>query len=162
MNPAQQSPQGYSSNASLSSGAKSLSSNAYAATAASKDSQPETHASAAEAHVQAAVANRAAGNESQAKEHDKLAKIHAEKSQTSNRAKMFAQDTAQDAEKLSAKAGKAKHGPDPDDPRGETDLHKDAANAHMRAASAFGMAGMDRDAAYHQAKAQKHLKKAGG
>jgi len=153
------SPVGYQSNASISMNAKQASANACKASDAAKDC--DGHDKAASAHWSAASANRAAGNETTAKEHDKHARVHGEKAMHGSRAKMFAQDTARDAEALSAKAGKAKHGDDPDDPRSGKELHKDAADAHTRAAKAFGMAGMKRDAAYHSAKAASHLKKAG-
>jgi hypothetical protein len=153
------SPVGYQSNASISMNAKQASANACKASDAAKD--VDGHAKAATAHWNAASANRAAGNETTAKEHDNHARVHGDKAQHGSRARMFAQDTARDAEALSAKAGKAKHGADPDDPRSEKELHKDAADAHTRASKAFSMAGMKRDAAYHSAKAASHLKKAG-
>lgn len=143
----------------ISANAKHLSAQACKASDNAKDS--DSHDKAKTAHWNAASANRAAGNETIAKEHDKHARVHGEKAQHGSRARMFAQDTARDAEALSAKAGKAKHGDDPDDPRSEKELHKDAADAHTRASKAFSMAGMKRDAAYHSAKAASHLKRAG-
>ena len=151
---------GYKSNGANSADAKKASAKACAASDAASDSNPDSHDKAQTAHWNAASANRAAGNETIAKEHDKHARVHGEKAQHGSRARMFAQDTARDAEALSAKAGKAKHGDDPDDPRSEKELHQDAAGAHKKAATAFKMAGMKRDAAYHSAKAASHLQKA--
>lgn len=155
------SPAGYKSQGSLSTMAKQATERACQASDNVNDTNPQTHRAAADLHQVAANAHRNAGNDTKAREHQKMARMHGEKADQGDRARFFAQDEARNAEQLSSKAGKAKFGDDPDDPRSEQELHRDAADAHQRAAKAFDMAKMPRDAAYHQAKASGHLKRAG-
>ena len=123
-------------------------------------SDPDSHRAAAQAHREAAWKNRDAGNVTLANQHTGQAAVHEEKASENERAKYFADDQARAAHDLTQKAEKSAYGQDPKDPRTPKQLHQDAARAHDKAAAAYQLANMPREAGYHADKAVLHADKA--